>query len=54
MNLNNSIHISYLFYVYIMYACMHIGFVPEINLFVFVDEWNKMWADCVHSSSINI
>ena len=32
MNLNNSIHISNLFYVYFMYACLNMGFVPEINL----------------------
>ena len=34
MNFNNNIY--KLFYVYIMYACMYMGFVPEINLFVFV------------------
>ena len=34
MNFNNSIHIYNLFWVYIMYACMYMCFVPEINLFV--------------------
>ena len=32
----NSIQTYNLFYVHIMYACMYIGFVPEINLFIFV------------------
>ena len=40
MNSNNSIHkniIYNLIYVYSMYACMYMGFVPEINLFVFLN-----------------
>ena len=36
LNFNNSNNIYNLFYVYIMYACMYMGFVPKINLFVFV------------------
>ena len=34
MNFYNSINIYNLFYVYIMYGCRYMGFVPEINLFV--------------------
>ena len=37
-----SINIYNLFYVYIyyiMYACMYMGFVHEINLFVFRYFW---------------
>ena len=29
MNFNNSFHIYNLFYVYIMYACMYMGFFPR-------------------------
>ena len=36
MNFHNSIHISNVFYVYIMYACMDMGFVPETNFFLSV------------------
>ena len=33
MIFNDGTHIYNLFYI--MYACMYVGFVPEINLFVF-------------------
>ena len=43
---NNSILIYNLCYVYIMYSSMYMGFVPEINLFVFfTDEFSKMKSE---------
>ena len=38
------IHIYGTFYVHIMYVCMYMGFVPEINLFIFVYYCPKLMS----------
>ena len=46
-----NIHIYYLFLH--LYTCMYMGFVPEINLFVFVITTTRLsgrWHHCINSS----